>query len=33
MNGTGAALIMSRAITKAPSQKKVKDKAVLIDKI
>jgi hypothetical protein len=33
MNGTGAALIMARAITKAPSQKKVKDKAVLIDKI
>lgn len=33
MNGTGNALIMARAITKAPSHKKTKEKAVLLGKI
>jgi hypothetical protein len=33
MNGTGHALVMARAITKAPSQKKTKEKAVLLHKI
>ena len=33
MNGTGNALIMQRAITKAPSFKKKKDKSDLLPKI
>ena len=33
MNGTRAALVMARAITKAPSQRKIKEKDVLLEKI